>query len=99
MSKHLTTTTEHGTYTTYTYGEHGHNEYHVTFFVTGDDMCASLYCMDAEHGSYEVAAADDLEWSREDMREAVAQLMAAVVRSGHDLSALSLLADLAKDVR
>lgn len=99
MSKHLTTTTEHGTYTTYTYGEQGHNEYHVTFFVTGDDMCASLYLTDAEHGIYEVTAVDGLEWSREDMREAVAQLMATVVRSGHDLSALSLLADLAKDVR
>ena len=99
MSKHLIITAEHTTYTTYTYGEHGHGDYYVTFFAMGDSMCASLYHVDAEYGDYEIATIEDLEQSRENMREAIAQLMATVVRSGHDLSALSLLADLAKDVR
>lgn len=99
MTKQFTTATDNGI-TTRTFGETSHGSYYVTFCECDMAMFASLWLGNEDGSDFEIATTQGILYAcREDMREAVAQMMAQVVRSGHDLAALHILADLAECVR
>lgn len=98
--KHELTTTKDAAFTIYTYGtEDKHGEYFVKMFVVKRLACAALYLHHDENGDFEICEVENVNWNKHGRREMLADLMTQVVREGHYLPALHLLADLAEDMR
>jgi len=98
--KHELTTTKGAVSTICTYGnEDRHGEYFVKMFVVERVACVTLYLHHDENGDSEVCGIENVNWNKHERREMLADLMAQVIREGHHLPALHLLADLAEDMR